>query len=142
MAAAGESRKRIVIYNPAAGRGHAATLRAQSQARLGVAREWRPTHRAGHAVDLARAAATEERASVVVAFGGDGMVGDVTRGILGTESALGILPMGTGNDVARNLGLPLELTAACDVLTVGKTRRVDLGEINGVPFINNAGLGF
>jgi len=60
----------------------------------------------------------------VAAFGGDGTVGDVARGIVGSDSALGILPMGTGNDVARNLGLPLDLGVACDTLARGKTRRV------------------
>ena len=141
MAAEEGTRRGIVIYNPAAGRGHAAGLREQAQKRLGDAWEWRPTQRAGHAVELARAAA-EEKAPVVVAFGGDGTVGDVARGILGADSTLGIIPMGTGNDVARNLGLPLDLNAACDTLIAGRTRRVDLGDINGIPFINNAGLGF
>ena len=69
-------------------------------------------------------------------------MGDVARGILGSESALGIIPMGTGNDVARNLGLPLDLAIACETLSRGKTRRVDMGSINGTPFLNNAGLGF
>jgi YegS/Rv2252/BmrU family lipid kinase len=92
-------------------------------------------------VELARQAA-EENWPVVAAFGGDGTVGDVARGILDSDSALGIIPMGTGNDAARNLGLPLDLNIACDTLKAGKTRRVDMGAINGIPFINNAGAGF
>ena len=138
-AAAG--RQGIIIYNPAAGRGHAATLRKTAEERLGAGWEWRPTARPGHAVELARAAAGEG-APVVVAFGGDGTVGDVGRGILGSDAALGILPMGTGNDVARNLGLPLDLGAACDALARGRVRRVDVGRINGTAFLNNAGTGF
>ena len=141
-AAAGtETCKGVVIFNPAAGRGQTAVLRGEAQRRLGEGWEWRPTERPGHAVELARAAAAE-KAPVVAAFGGDGTVGDVARGILGSESALGILPMGTGNDVARNLGLPLDLGVACDALARGKTRRVDMGAINGTPFLNNAGTGF
>jgi YegS/Rv2252/BmrU family lipid kinase len=130
-----------VIYNPAAGRGKTAPLRGQAEQRLGAAWEWRPTERAGHAVELARQAASEG-VPVVAAFGGDGTVGDVARGILGSNAALGIIPMGTGNDVARNLGLPLDLNVACNTLIAGKTRRVDMGVINGTPFLNNAGLGF
>ena len=108
---------------------------------MGATWEWRPTERPGHAVELARQAAGES-APVVAAFGGDGTVGDVARGILGSDSALGIIPMGTGNDVARNLGLPLDLCVACNTLIAGKTRLVDMGDINGTPFLNNAGLGF
>lgn len=133
--------KGIIIFNPAAGRGKTAHLREDAERRLGADWQWRPTERPGHAVELARGAAGEG-APVVAAFGGDGTVGDVARGILGTESALGILPMGTGNDVARNLGLPLDLGVACDTLAGGKTRRVDMGAINGTPFLNNAGTGF
>lgn len=133
--------KGVIIYNPAAGRGHASVQRDDAQKRLGDGWEWRPTARAGHAVELARAAAAAGQ-PIVAAFGGDGTVGDVARGILGSESALGIIPMGTGNDVARNLGLPLDLGAACAALEAGRTRRVDMGTINGIPFINNAGTGF
>src|SRR5687768_1491075 len=89
----------IVIFNPAAGRGHAAVQREAARQRLGDTWEWRPTERPGHAVDLARRAA-EEGAPVVVGFGGDGTVGDVARGIFGSDAALGILPVGTGNDIA------------------------------------------
>nr|CAA9279687.1 hypothetical protein AVDCRST_MAG63-3461 [uncultured Armatimonadetes bacterium] len=131
----------VVIYNPTAGRGRAGSLRDEAERHLGGGWEWRPTRSAGHAVELARAAAGE-KAPVVAAFGGDGTVGDVARGILGSESALGILPMGTGNDVARNLGLPLELGEACAALSAGKVRRIDMGVINGKPFLNNAGAGF
>ena len=131
----------VVIYNPAAGRGKTAPLRGQAEQRLGAGWEWRPTERPGHAVELARRAASEGWPTVA-AFGGDGTVGDVARGILDSDSALGIIPMGTGNDVARNLGLPLDLAVACDTLKAGKTRRVDMGTINGTPFLNNAGTGF
>lgn len=131
----------VVIFNPAAGRGKTAHLRDAAQSRLGADWEWRPTERPGHAVELARDAASEG-APVVAAFGGDGTVGDVARGIVGADAALGILPMGTGNDVARNLGLPLDLGVACDTLRRGRTRAVDMGTINGTPFLNNAGAGF
>jgi diacylglycerol kinase (ATP) len=143
-----EVRGGIVIFNPAAGRGHAAVRRLAVQERLGDAWEWRATERPGHAEELALAAA-REGAPIVAAFGGDGTVGDVARGIYGAQtgdeasaSALGILPSGTGNDVARNLGLPIDPESACETLQRGRVRRIDLGMINGRPFINNAGTGF
>lgn len=130
----------IVIFNPTAGRGNAGKVREEAQRLLGPAYEWRPTQKAGHAVALAREAAKTHQ--VVVAFGGDGTVGDVARGILGTESTLGIIPVGTGNDVARNLGLKLDLQEAVATILNGVIRRIDIGMINGTPFINNAGTGF
>lgn len=130
----------VVIYNPTAGRGHAGQQRAEAQGLLGPGFEWVPTMKAGHAVELAREAAKTH--PVVVACGGDGTVGDVTRGIVGTEATLGILPMGTGNDVARNLGLKLDLRESVATVLNGVVRRIDVGTINGKPFINNCGTGF
>ena len=131
----------VVIFNPTAGRGRGGILRLQVQDLLGEAWEWRPTLRAGHARELAKQAA-DEGAAVVAAFGGDGTVGDVARGIFGSESTLGVLPVGTGNDYARNLGIPLDLPEAVRTILTGTVRYVDVGIMNGTPFINNAGLGF
>ncbi len=130
----------IVVYNPTAGRGQAAKLREEAQIRLGDSFEWVSTLRAGHAVELAREAAKTH--PVVVAFGGDGTVGDVMRGVLGTECTLGVLPAGTGNDLARNLRIPLDMKEAVSTVLGGHVRKIDIGTMNGTPFINNAGLGF
>jgi diacylglycerol kinase (ATP) len=140
-----------VIYNPASGRGRGARRRETARALLGDAFDWIATEQPGHATELACAAANDH--DIVVACGGDGTVGDVVRGIWQAAShqatrqqtdapMLGILPLGTGNDVARNLNIPLDVESACRVLLAGKLRRVDLGMANGVPFINNAGAGF
>ena len=133
-------RATIVIYNPTAGRGRAETLRQRLADQLGPHCEWRPTAHAGHATELAQQAA--EQAELVVAYGGDGTVSDVSRGLAGTQAILGIIPVGTGNDVSRNLGIPLDPLAAAEVLRCGTVRRIDIGTANGTPFINNAGLGF
>ncbi len=131
----------VVIYNPTAGRGSAAQRTEQARALLGHEFEWIPTRRAGHATELAAQAAREH--SVVVAFGGDGTVGDVARGIFGTDATLGVLPAGTGNDYARNLGLPLDLPEAITTVRSGVVARVDVGMVNDeTPFINNCGTGF
>lgn len=131
----------IVIYNPTAGRGHAARMRQSAQTILGSGWQWRATERPGHAVELARQAA-QEGIATVAACGGDGTVGDVARGLIGSRTALGVLPLGTGNDVARNLGIPLDLPAACEILLAGFARAIDMGEVNGLPFLNNTGAGF
>jgi len=130
----------VVIYNPTAGRGGAGRSIDEAKAMLGPSFEWRPTLRAGHATELA-AEATKTH-DVVVAFGGDGTVGDVARGIIGTGATLGILPGGTGNDYARNLGLRLDLKEATATVLAGVVAKVDYGTLNGTPFINNAGAGF
>ena len=129
-----------VVFNPAAGRGKGIHRLDAAKRALGPEYEWVPTQRAGHAVELARELAT--RCPVVVAFGGDGTVGDVVRGIHGTGAILGVIPAGTGNDVARNLGIPLDATEAARVIHEGSALSVDIGFINGVPFINNVGTGF
>lgn len=130
----------VVIYNPTAGRGTGAQLFAEAQRLLGKNFEWIPTRRPGHAEELAKEAAT--RYKLIVAMGGDGTVGDVCRGIVGADATLGILPVGTGNDLARNLGLKLELAESVATILGGAVRKIDVGTINGKTFINNCGTGF
>ncbi|MBC6989608.1 diacylglycerol/lipid kinase family protein [Hymenobacter sp. BT491] len=99
------------------------------------------TQYAGHAETLAREAAlTGFR--VVVAVGGDGTVNEVGRGLLGSRAALGILPRGSGNGLARHLRVPLSLPAAIKRLNAPDFQRIDVGEINGRRFFCTAGLGF
>ena len=129
-----------VIYNPTAGRGQGAKLVKEAQHLLGPAFTWIPTQKAGHAEMLAREAAKTN--DVVVAMGGDGTVSDVCKGIIGSNATLGVIPVGTGNDFARNLGLKLELGESVATILGGVVRRIDIGRINGVPFVNNCGTGF
>ena len=103
--------------------------------------EIRPTECAGHAVELARAAAAEGFA-VVAAVGGDGTVNEVGRGLLGTDAALGIIPQGSGNGLARHLKVPLGLADALRRLAAPTFSRMDVGVINGHEFFCTAGLGF
>ncbi len=92
--------------------------------------------------------AVEQGAELVLSAGGDGTVMAVSRGLAGSEVPLGLLPMGTGNLLARNLSLPLELEAALEVALDGRSRRLDLGMLSteqGVPpegFVVMAGVGF
>jgi diacylglycerol kinase family enzyme len=77
----------------------------------------------------------------VVAAGGDGTIGTVASALVGTDMPLGVLPLGTRNHFARDLGLPSELPAAVRALRDTPPRPVDVGEVNGRVFVNNASIG-
>lgn len=73
--------------------------------------------------------------------GGDGTLNMVAGMFKGTESVLGVLPMGTGNSLARDLGIPPVVRDAIEIALDGRTQAIDLGEVNGVPFVNVATVG-
>ena len=136
--------KTCFILNPTAGpnrRHDMPALIARHFGALGGAYEIRLTECAGHAIELARQAAAEGF-EVVAAVGGDGTVNEVGRGLLGTAAALGIVPQGSGNGLARHLKVPLGLPAALRRLAAPIFSRMDVGMINGHPFFCTAGLGF
>lgn len=78
---------------------------------------------------------------VVVAAGGDGTISAVADKLAGTKALLGVIPTGTFNHFAKDLGLPLDLKGALDVIKEGKAMEVDVGEANGRVFINNSSFG-
>ncbi len=118
-----------------------ATLIARHFGVLEADYEIRLTQYAGHAVELAKAAAAEGF-RIVAAVGGDGTVNEVGCGLLGTDAALGIIPQGSGNGLARHLKVPLGLAAALRRLATPTFSRMDVGMMNGHPFFCTAGLGF
>lgn len=99
------------------------------------------TAHAGHAPELAREAA-EKGCKMVVAVGGDGTVNEVARGLLNTDTAMAILPKGSGNGLARHLQVPMDLEGALRVLNEGHMTSIDSGSINDHPFVTTAGIGF
>lgn len=90
----------------------------------------------------AAAAAAAHRHAVVIAGGGDGTTSAVASAIIGTEAALGVLPLGTLNHFAQDIGMPAGIPAALKVIVEGHTRRIDVGEVNGEIFLNNSSIGF
>lgn len=100
------------------------------------------TQYAQHATELARQAAAERKDTVIVAVGGDGTVQEVAKGLLNTGSIMGIMPFGTGNDLARTLCIPIDPDGALDVLLGDNILKMDLGDCNGELFLNIAGIGF
>jgi diacylglycerol kinase (ATP) len=91
--------------------------------------------------ELARAA-VQERCALVVSIGGDGLVNQVASELVGSDTALGIIPTGVGNDFARGLGIPLDVQGACAVIARGGVRRVDVGRVNERYFFSVAVMGF
>ncbi|MDQ7783104.1 MAG: diacylglycerol kinase family protein [Desulfomonilaceae bacterium] len=85
--------------------------------------------------------ALETSAQIVVAAGGDGTVSSVADLLVGKNVELGVLPLGTFNNFAKDLGIPLDLDRAVDTVCAGMTTPIDLGEVNGRYFINNVSLG-
>lgn len=89
---------------------------------------------------LAKRAAMNHIELVIVA-GGDGTIDAVASGLIGTQSILGILPMGTMNNLAHSLHIPSDLETACAIIGHGATQSIDAGVINNHPFIEVAGVG-
>lgn len=107
----------------------------------GVEPELHITERAGHARDLS-AAAVERGARVVAAWGGDGTVNEVASALVGSDAALAIVPAGSGNGLARMLGISSDPLQAIRRFLHGSDRLIDAGEIDGRLFFNVAGVGF
>lgn len=87
------------------------------------------------------AAAVRDGVTLVIGAGGDGTMSAIAGALSGTGTALGVLPMGTLNHLARDLGIPSDLAEAAAIVARGKTQRIDLAELNGRAFINNSALG-
>ena len=99
------------------------------------------TEFAKHGTGLAQAAA-KNGAYAVVAVGGDGSVNDVVQGLLHTKTILAIIPKGSGNGMARTMGIPLNTHDAIKLINKGNIAAMDVGYANGRPFISNAGVAF
>ena len=95
----------------------------------------------GHAADIAKQC-VDANTDIVVAVGGDGTINEVARSIVHTQTALGIIPCGSGNGLARHLCIPLDPRKAIDIINNCKIEALDYGVINNLPFFCTCGMGF
>lgn len=103
--------------------------------------EYSHTNHPGHATELASDAANKGF-DLVVAVGGDGTVNEVAQGLIGTTIPMGIIPMGSGNGLARDLGISLNIRQSARLLVEGKIKQIDVCRINNQRFLCTAGIGF
>jgi len=137
------ARRISLIVNPRAGGGRAAAALPLVEAALserGVGWHVEATRSLDHARELARTA--RDAGETVVTLSGDGMVSAVAGELQGTGAVLGVLPGGRGNDFMRTLEIPHDVAAACEVIATGHERTIDMGEVDGRPFIGIASCGF
>ena len=99
------------------------------------------TEYAGHATQLAQQFAMEDYYAVV-AVGGDGTINEVASGLIGTATALGIVPNGSGNGFARHLDISTRMNRAIEMLNSSEVINVDYGLVNNLPFFSTCGVGF
>ena len=136
-----------VIINPISGGAGPAAVRAKAQLALAVvdAHGDRPdillTERVGHARELAQGA-MQRGARLVIAWGGDGTINEVASALVFGEVPLGIIPAGSGNGLARELGVARRPERAIADALAAEPRLMDVGEIEGRYFVNIAGMGF
>ncbi len=137
----------LLIFNPASGHNRRKPrFRAELTAfaeRNAKQVTLSPTSGPGHAADLARAA-VDAGFACVAAVGGDGTANEVAQGLIGTDVALALVPCGSGNGLARHLGIPLQPQRALAALVVPAKRivRIDTATANGHAFVNVMGCGF
>jgi diacylglycerol kinase family enzyme len=84
---------------------------------------------------------SDERPDAMVIAGGDGTINTAAQAAAGTDLVIGVLPLGTFNHFAKDLGMPTDLTGAVAALVTGSVRLVDVGDVNGRVFVNNSAIG-
>lgn len=131
-----------LVLNPAANKGRATLCQAKVSrflAERGIRPVWHLTEESGHAGRIVEDLPDD---TLTVAVGGDGTVREVAAACAGTGRTMGVLPVGSGNDYVKALGVGTKLPRALEILATGKVRIVDVGEANGVRFNNGLGIGF
>lgn len=139
-----------IILNPYSNRWNAQRGWPEAEAAIkaaGVEFELDVSEHPHHIIELAEQAA-RQGFSPIIAAGGDGTVGEVLNGLERAAKddqsqlgPMGILPLGSANDLVANLGLPKDLANAARVIAGGKTRNMDVGSVNGLYFANNSAIG-
>jgi len=133
-----------VIINPAAGRGESVLpVINLSMKEAGIKWHASVTHEAGEAIKFAKAA-VKERVDALAVYGGDGTLMEAISGLIGSKIPLAILPGGSANIMAKELGIPQDLKEACALMSQVPftTKTIDIGQFSGHYFILGVSLGF
>lgn len=139
-----EKKKIVFVVNPISGtQGKKAILKCVEERIDRSVYDYKivETLYAGHATHIA-ADAVKEGVHMVVAIGGDGTINEIARSLVHTDTALGIIPCGSGNGLARHLRIPMDYKAAIDILNKNYQVCIDYGKINEIPFFCTCGVGF
>lgn len=138
--------KYLFIVNPVAQRGN--SIKEWQYAREYLLNRGIPfseciSEKAGDCIDFAKKGAEEGHCSII-SVGGDGTINEVVNGLRSSleNVNIGILPTGTGNDFAKSLEIPNNTLEALDIILKGKTKKTDIGRVNGKLFLNVGGVGF
>ncbi len=138
-----DAARHLVIVNPAAGGGRARKVLPELEAALhaqGLDYRLVLTTSVDHGREEALKAAAAGEIPVVMS--GDGLIGQIGGVLAGGDAPMGVIPGGRGNDLARVLGIPTEISGAVDLLAAAPTRAIDVGEVNGSRFLGIASCGF
>ncbi|MBS7564506.1 diacylglycerol kinase family lipid kinase [Mucilaginibacter sp. Bleaf8] len=136
-------RKALFVINPVAGgksKAHVPQLIQKHLDKSAIEPTIVFTEEAGHANWLAQEAI--KTYPIIVAVGGDGTINEVASAVVGSESALGVLPFGSGNGLSRFLGIPMDTIEAIKSLNHQRIEQIDAAQLNGQWFFNMAGMGF
>lgn len=137
--------KNFIILNPAAARGKTLKIREQIEAELkenDIDYELYISKSAEDIFSVTRQNITKDYSNFV-GIGGDGTIHYIANALAGTNKNLGYIPVGSGNDIAKNLGIPLDIEKACEVIKKARTKKIDLGLINDkYYYLCIAGAGF
>jgi diacylglycerol kinase (ATP) len=139
-----ESKKVFFIINRFSGTGYQDSIEGRiidecASLKYGCTIEY--TQKRGHATELAQQAVAE-KFDMVFAVGGDGTVNEVAQGLVGSNVAMGILPNGSGNGLARHLGVPMKFASALQLMTSTQVINMDTMSVNGKLSVNVSGIGF
>lgn len=138
------SKRALLIINPISGTRSKNGLGAEVKGKLqpfGIDVDIKKTEAQGHAFQLA-SEAVEQGYDMVISAGGDGTVNEVANALSFSDCTLGILPFGSGNGLARSLGIPMEPLSALKLIEAGNTLVCDRGMVNNKPFYCTFGIGF
>lgn len=139
-----EGKNVLFIVNKFAGAGYQPHVEGRiltACAKFNIACTIQFTMRPGHATDLAKEGSTRGF-DIVVAVGGDGTLNEVARGLLNTKTPMGIIPKGSGNGLARHLGISMKMDKALEQVLTGKVVAMDTFRLNGKLSLNVSGIGF